>query len=372
MGNTSQTNAVATINGHWVPAVDNRADIDLIKKTYAQGLTDNELNLLIAHGNQMGLSIIKRQIYGIVRGKGDKRQMGIQVGIDGYRAITEANPDFAGYTAPEWCGTDGVWVEVWLKDAPPAAARIGIYRKGFSQPIWGMATYKEFVQLVYDQYTKKQIPNSMWQKMPANQLLKCAEAQAHRKATPGVLAGTDLYEEDAPEVETVEGIGGRTVTVSSADDPDAWNKANRQLRAIAAENKITDRHLHLFAMSKGATSLKDVSAANLNGLSGSLRTNPDGAMPFFADLEREYGKQLDVAIEQESAEPTTVVEGLEGEEYIEGEFTEVDESTGEISDADREELERVNAEVGAKFDAMQAQQGQLLTAPTAHAGHGNA
>src|SRR5690606_35920936 len=140
--------------------------IDLIKKTYAKELHDNELQLYVAHANQMGLSIIKKQIYAIVRGKGDKRTVTFQVGIDGFRAITESNPDFRGYEGPQWCGPDGQWVDVWLEKTPPRAARVGIYRKGFPQPIWGVATYDEFVQTYYDSYTKKQVPNAMWQKMP--------------------------------------------------------------------------------------------------------------------------------------------------------------------------------------------------------------
>jgi len=361
MTDTNQANAVAVRGPAWLPAVDNRAEIDLIKKTYAKGLQDNELQLFVSHANQMGLSIIKKQIYAIVRGSGEYRQMGIQVGIDGYRAITEANPEFNGYTEPQWCGADGVWVEVWLKKEPPAAARIGILRKGFEKPIWGIATYDEFVQTTYDKYTKTQKPNSMWQKMPANQLLKCAEAAAHRRATPGVLSGTDMYEEPDPEVEASEVMGRRTVTVSGLDDQESWDKANRRLRAVASEAKVSDRQLHLYVASKGKDSLTELSASELNGLANSIKNRPDKLGEFFANLDRQFGDIVDGRGKAHETEPNQ-----DDDEY-EGEYVEVDESTGEMNST-ADEYADINAAVGAAWDA---QQQRMFETPTSHPNHGD-
>ncbi len=319
----STSSGLAVHPGHWVPAVDNRQDIDLIRQTYAKTLNNNELELLVAHGNQMGLSVIKKQIYGIKRGD----QMSIQVGIDGYRAITESNPDFMGYEGPEWCGPDGQWVDVWLNPEPPRAARMGIYRKGFAKPIWGVAVYDEFVQTFYDKYTKSQKPNSMWQKMPANQLAKCAEAQAHRKATPGVLGGTEMYDEDSPEVEQVQAMGVETtVTVSGGSAADEWNKANRRLRAIAAQYKVPDEHLGLYPKVYKKDSLKDLTAQQLNALANSMSTAPEKIEPYFADLVAKYGSEPATHDEEVEAgsEPSDDVE-----DTYEGEFQEVTED-GEI------------------------------------------
>lgn len=328
--NEPTNNAVAVHSGSALAAVDNRMDMDLIKKTYAKDLDDNELNLLVAHGNQMGLSVIKRQIYGIKRGG----TMAIQIGIDGYRAITESHPDFAGYTESQWCGPDGQWVDVWLNPGPPAAARIGIYRKGFPQPIWGIATYAEFVQTYYDKYTKKQKPNSMWEKMPANQLLKCAESQAHRRFNPGVLGGTEMYDEGSPEVEQVEAMGiETTVTVSGGNAHEEWNKANRRLRAIASDHGVTNEQLKLHARRFGKESLKDLTAQQLNGLSNSMTTNPEKVEGYFQELAEKFGGVPHVA-DSENAHAGQEADQVqaEPEETHEGEYAEYTEVTedGEI------------------------------------------
>jgi hypothetical protein len=66
---------------------------------------------------------------------------------------------------------------------------VGVFRVGFERPIYGVAHYAEYVQVKKDGKA-----NSMWAKMACNQLAKCAEALAIRKAFPEDLAG--LY---APE-----------------------------------------------------------------------------------------------------------------------------------------------------------------------------
>lgn len=345
----TNTSAVSVVSGHLVPAVDNRQDLDLIKKTYAKGLNDNEINLLIAHGNQMGLSVIKKQIYGIKRGD----TMSIQVGIDGFRAITESHPDFAGYTEPQWCGPDGQWVDVWLDTNPPAAARIGIYRRGFEKPIWGIATYAEFVQTYFDKYTKKQIPNSMWQKMPANQCLKCAEAQAHRRFNPGVLGGAEIYDEDSPEIETVEAMGVEaTVTVTGGDAHEAWNKANRRLRAIASQYNVSDAQLDLYPQLYKKDSFKDLTAQQISALANSMSANPEKIDAYFSDLEAKFGGKRET--ENVAPNPQDQTEAHEEhEEAYEGEYTEVTDD-GEI----------IPGDVGTG-----AFQSQLIDLPSAH--HGN-
>jgi hypothetical protein len=67
---------------------------------------------------------------------------------------------------------------------------VGIYRAGFKEPMFAIAVYSEFVQL-----TKEGTPNSMWRKMPANQLAKCAESLALRRAFPEQLSGLYTSEE---------------------------------------------------------------------------------------------------------------------------------------------------------------------------------
>lgn len=155
--------------------------LQLLKATIAKGTSDDQFRLFTEVAQRTGLNPFAKQIYAVVR----QGQMTIQTGVDGYRLIAQRTGEYAGQIGPMWCGDDGEWRDVWLGSGAPAAAKVGVLRHGFREPVWGVALTKS--------YQQPQSP--LWKTMPEVMVAKCAEVLALRKAFPQELSGLYADEE---------------------------------------------------------------------------------------------------------------------------------------------------------------------------------
>jgi len=156
------------------------ADVELIKKTVAKDASDGELKLFLAIAGRTGLDPFARQIFFVKRGGVGQTT----ISIDGFRLIAERSGKYEGQLGPYWCGTDGEWKDVWLKDEPPAAAKVGIMRAGFREPLFAVANFSAY-----------NAGSPIWKKMPALMCSKVAEMLALRRAFPLELSGLYGVEE---------------------------------------------------------------------------------------------------------------------------------------------------------------------------------
>lgn len=163
----------------------NPEQVALIKRTICADANDDELALFLAVCQKRQLDPFAKQIYAVFRydKRANRKVMGIQTSIDGFRLVAERNGNYAGQLGPLWCGADGKWVDIWLDTKPPAAAKVAVLRNDFKEPLWSVAKWVDYVQ-----------DSPLWGRMGAHMLAKCAESLSLRRAFPQELGG--LYTED--------------------------------------------------------------------------------------------------------------------------------------------------------------------------------
>jgi phage recombination protein Bet len=308
-----------------VRADDWTADrVETLKRTYFKGLNDAEMELAIAVTKRTGLAPEARQIFFVKRWDSQERRevMQPQVSIDGFRLIAERTGKYGGQIGPFWCGPEGQWTEVWLKSEPPAAAKVGVIRTDWKEPLFAVARYEAYVQRNRDGQ-----PNRTWQTMPDLMIAKCAESLALRRAFPAELSGLYTVDEMGQAQGDPSGsVMEQTEELASAQPHPGTEhqRAMRRLYAVGRQIGMDHGLIKEFAAAKSSKrvdqirSLNDWPAKSLNNL---------------ADvIEREGAAWL------ETLDPDT--------EFVEGAGQVVDAETGAIA-ADDFDYGDLDAEIAA-------------------------
>lgn len=153
-------------------------DLANLKKNKFAGFTDDEIEYCSKICDGLKLSPFLNQIHFVKR----QGKITAQVAIDGQRLAAERAGGYAGSDEPifEYDSDD---------KRIPTLARVTVWKMvdGARCPFVGVARWEEFYP--------GDAQGTMWRKMPHNQLAKCAEVQALRKAFPAELGSVRLDEE---------------------------------------------------------------------------------------------------------------------------------------------------------------------------------
>lgn len=243
------------------PSVDVQAIQAAKTAIFPKDGTDAEFHLFLAFCQRTGLDPLRKQVYAMkMQGK-----LTIMVGIDGIRTQAGRSGLYLGSTEPLYCGADGVWTDVWLKQEPPHACKVGVFRRGAPQPTYATILYSEF----------KIDTNPNWKQRPAHMLAIRAEAHALKKAFPAELQD---FHHGEPEEFPAPAAGQTTITEEPVPMPHP-----RAVQALQAGEKDT------YSESKGlpapqerpeGADLKAIVQANLKQLG---HPDPKKTLPYLAE-----------------------------------------------------------------------------------------
>lgn len=212
-----------------------------------------------------GLDPFAKQIYAIeVAGR-----LTIVVGVDGFRIVAQRSQGYEGQVGPQWFTGRNVekpmivdghaifhqdgslvmervpeWVDAWTPevlgldaDAKPVAARVGVYRKGFRDPLWQVVTWKEFG-------VEPRYRTDNWGVRPAHMLGIRAETHALRRAFPNDLSGLYTPEDfDDQSGELTEDIQAEVEKIRKISDLAELTRYYQELHAIGMAEKVREEFM---------------------------------------------------------------------------------------------------------------------------------
>lgn len=196
-------------------AIETLNRLEAVRNVLAPDLNDQELQLFALVAQRSGLDPFAKQLYAVKR----QGRVTFQTGIDGYRSVAERTGEYDGSDEP-------VFGE--MTNGHPESASVTVYRWRNGRRVGQSAT------AYWSEFYPGDAQGHMWKKMPRNQLAKCAEALALRKAFPYVLA--DIYTSEEMDQ---AGPGENAPLVDAATQPTAAERIAARRAAIEATEHET-------------------------------------------------------------------------------------------------------------------------------------
>lgn len=246
--------------------------LNLIKDTIAKALNPAEFELFIAIAKARGLDPVLNQIHAVKRKFKENgsfvERMVIQVGIDGLRLIASRTGEFAGCDEITYQHNDKEEI---------ISAKATVYRivAGQRCSFVGTARWSEFFP--------GEAQGFMWNKMPYNQLGKCAEAQALRKGFPGDLSG--MYAPEELEREEVDVTPEpKQVAAPQPFDDDARTKKIKEVVSKFMALQVSEDDIKLKFNLESVSELSDEQYKELNRIGAAIKRKEikkEDAFPVF-------------------------------------------------------------------------------------------
>jgi len=250
----------------------------MIRDQCAPGSNAEEFAVLMEIAKARRLNPLLKQIHFVKRWDTQKERYvwAAQISIDGMRAVAQRTGRYNGQDEPEYgpCNAKGF----------PEWAKIRVYRKDWDRPAVGLVFWNEYVQT-----TKNGNPTKFWADMPMNQLAKCAEAQALRKAFPedcgGLYTDTEMEQATHPiAMEAREEPRRQAITVhgNDSDEPPLVDPqlATEKFRALSETLKMVEDSLPGCRDYEGVLILRDLlgSVARPSQLTRDIQAARDGGL----------------------------------------------------------------------------------------------
>lgn len=196
-------------------------ELDAFRSEYAKGATDAQFDLFISECEARDLRPGSHLVFQLRSAREKDPDTGANIyvkkpfwitTIAALRLIAQRTGQYAGQAPEEYIylddgGNPSISSEIPLpskvKGVPeePWVVKSRVFRKGFEQPMVGIARFEAYAGIVTPKDGSAPYLNETWRKRGPEQLAKCAEALALRKAFPEELGKLYLAEEIRSEEE---------------------------------------------------------------------------------------------------------------------------------------------------------------------------